>query len=378
MKIAMLGTRGVPSTHGGVERHVEEVGARLVQRGHEVVVFCRSNYASAKPRTHRGMRLRWLPSLSSQALDASVHSLLSAIAALQHGYDIVHYHNAGPAAAALITTLSTARVVVTLHSLNSGHDKWGPAARALLARAEALSVRLPDRTIVVSRAWQQELLARYGRSTMLIGNGVNAPDVRAPGPVLDELGLAAHDYVLFVGRLCPEKGPDVLVEAYRRIPGDVPLVLVGGSPFGDRFEARLRQLAASDPRIIFAGFRFGAELAELYSNASLAVLPSRSEGQPLTLLEAATYQLPVVATAIPGIAEVVRATGATVELVPSDDPAAMADAVHAHLKATAPSMEREALAQRVLRMYSWDAVTGDLLGVYDDVMRRRWLVTRSC
>ena len=124
----------MPATFGGVERHVEEVGARLADRGHDVTVFCRSNYSEDTPRWYRGMRLRWLPSVSSQALDASVHSMLAAVVALGGRYDIVHFHNAGPAMAALVTrTLSRARIVVTLHSVNSDHEKWGRLGREVLS-----------------------------------------------------------------------------------------------------------------------------------------------------------------------------------------------------------------------------------------------------
>lgn len=365
LRIAILGTRGVPATFGGVERHVEEVGSRLAARGHEVTVFCRSNYGTQRPRDYRGMRLRWLPSVSSQTLDASVHSMLAAVTALGGRYDIAHYHNAGPAMAAPVTrALSRARVVVTLHSVNSDHEKWGRVGRLVLARAERMSVHLPDETVVVSDAWRRLLEQRYGRPTTVIGNGVEPPRLLPPGPVLAELGLEPERYVLFVGRLSPEKGPDVLLDAYREVAGDRPLVFVGGSSFNDDFVTELRARAAGDPRVVFAGFRTGAELDELYGNAGLVVVPSRSEGQPLVVLEALARGVQIVATDIPGIAEIVADTGVAVDLVPTDDAAALASAIRSRLTAASATPRRSEPVAEILDRYSWDAVVDALETVY--------------
>lgn len=365
LRIAILGTRGVPATFGGVERHVEEVGARLAARGHDVTVFCRSNYGTERPRRYRGMRLRWLPSVSSQTLDASVHSMLAAVTALGGRFDITHYHNAGPAMAAPVTrALSRARVVVTLHSVNSDHEKWGRVGRVVLSRAERMSVHLPDETVVVSDAWRRLLEQRYGRPTTVIGNGVEAPRLLPPGPALAELGLEPERYVLFVGRLSPEKGPDVLLDAYRDVAGDRPLVFVGGSSFNDEYVTELRHRATADPRIVFAGFRAGDDLDELYANAGLVVVPSRSEGQPLVVLEALARGVPIVATAIPGIAEIVTDTGAAVDLVPTDDAAALAAAIRSKLTAASAAPRRDEPVAAIMDRYSWDAVVDGLESVY--------------
>ena len=228
-----------------------------------------------------------------------------------------------------------------------------------------MSVNLPDRTVVVSDAWRRLLEERYGRPSTVVGNGVAPPELRGPGPVLQELGLAPQRYVLFVGRLSPEKGPDVLLDAYRRVAGDRPLVFVGGSSFNDRYVAELEQRAATDARIRFAGFRTGVELEELYSNAGLVVVPSRSEGQPLVVLEALAYGLPTVATEIPGIAEIVEVTGAHVDLVPTDDPAALASTLRARLTAATAAPVRTEPVADILDRYSWDAVTDSLEAVYN-------------
>jgi glycosyltransferase involved in cell wall biosynthesis len=365
LRIAVLGTRGVPATFGGVERHVEEIGARLASRGHDVTVFCRANYGDTAPSRYRGMRLRWLPSVSSQSLDASVHSALAAIVALGGRYDIVHYHNAGPALASPLTrALSRSRVVVTLHSLNSEHEKWGRLARTVLARAERMSVHLPDRTVVVSETWRRTVADRYGRPTTVVGNGVARPTLRPPGPVLADLGLDPQQYVLFVGRLSPEKGPDLLLEAYRAVAGDRRLVVVGGSSFNDEYVADLQRRGLDDPRVVFAGFRNGAELEELYSNAGLVVVPSRSEGQPLVVLEALAYGVPTIATAIPGIAEIVGDTGAAVDLVPAEDPEALGAAIRSRLSAAGIGAPRTEPVTEILDRYSWDAVTDSIESVY--------------
>ncbi len=303
----MIGSRGVPATHGGVEHHVEQLGARLVERGHDVTVYCRTNYLPEPRSEYRGMRLVSLPSVSSKNLDAIVHSGLSAAHSLFEPYDVVHYHNAGPGLAAPISRLRRhRRIVLTVHSFNSEHEKWGVAARTLLRTADRLSVTVPNATVVVSRAWQQAIRDRYQRETTVIANGVIPPVPATAGPFLQKLGLTKGRYALFVGRLVPEKGIDLLVEGFRASNLEDPLVIVGGSSFSDEYVQQLHVAAASDPRIRFVGFRFRDELRELLTNAGCLVQPSRSEGMPLALLEAASYDLPIVATAIPAHVELLH------------------------------------------------------------------------
>jgi glycosyltransferase involved in cell wall biosynthesis len=362
MRIAFIGTRGVPATFGGIEHHVEEVGSRLAARGHDVTVYCRANYVPDDRREYKGMRLVRMPTVSSKRLDAIVHSALSTGRALGQRYDVVHFHALGPGVMTPVSQYaSRARVVQTVHGLDDERAKWGSGARALLRGGGWLSAHVPDATVVVSRTLADHYLTKYGRSTTYIPNGV-VPPASAPPPheIATRFGLHGRDYVLFVGRLVPEKAPDLLLRAFRRIPGDLRLVIAGGSSFTDRYTDALADLAADDKRVVLPGYVYGETLAELYANAAAFVLPSYVEGLPLTLLEAAAHGTPVVASAIGPHAEIIGLDGPGHRLVaPGDEgalAAALVDTVGGGQAVEAGASE---LRTRVLKEYSWDrAVDG--------------------
>jgi glycosyltransferase involved in cell wall biosynthesis len=372
LRIAMIGVRGVPATFGGIERHVEELGARLAARGHDITVFCRSNYGAASSGSHRGMRLRSRPTVGTKHLDAIAHSGLATVEAMAASYDVLHYHAIGPGMLAVLPRyLGRARVVLTVHGRDDERAKWGRGAKAVLGTASWLSARVPDATIVVGRHLERYYREAHGRRTVYVPNGVQAPTPRPANGALARLGLTPGRYLLFVGRLVPEKAPDLLLRTFRRLPGDHRLVLAGDSSFTDGYTASLRRLAARDPRVVLAGYVYGAELEELYSNAAGFVLPSLLEGLPLTLLEAAAAGLPVVASAIPPHLEVLGEAGPGRRLVPPGDPDRLLGALQRLL--ADPSAERSgaaALRDRVLRTYCWDRAAERTEAVYRAVLAR--------
>lgn len=370
LRIAMLGTRGVPARWGGIERHVEEIGARLVARGHEVTVYCRANY-QPEAGLHRGMRLVPLRTVGTKHLDAIVHTAAATARAVRGRYDIVHYHALGPGLFAPVArTASTAKVVLTVHGLDHRRAKWGGVARAVLGTAAWTSTWAPHVVVAVSA----ELEARHtGRRAPVVRvtNGVAAPGPHRPrGEACARLGLGERPYALFVGRLVPEKAPDQLLAAFARLAGDdLRLVLAGGSSFSDDYVATLRAAAALDPRVVLAGYVHGAELEELYANAAVFVLPSLLEGLPLTLLEAASYATPVVASAIAPHVEIVGRPGPGHRLVPTGDVAGLAAAIAASL--AGGDAERAGAAElrtHVVAAHDWDAVTERTEAVYRAVI----------
>jgi glycosyltransferase involved in cell wall biosynthesis len=373
LRIAMIGSRGVPARWGGIERHVEELSALLAARGHEVTVFCRSNYVPGSMTEHRGVRLRRLPTVGTKHLDAIVHSAIATMPATASPFDIVHYHAIGPGIMAMLPRyLSSARVVLTVHGLDDQRAKWGRVATTVLRTAGWLSGRIPDATIVVSRDLERHYRERHRRQPVFyIPNGVNPPPPRPPDGVIARLGLTPGRYLLFVGRFVPEKAPDLLVRAFRRVPGDCRLVLTGDSSFTNDYVQALRDRAAEDPRVVLAGFVYGADLEELYRNAAAFVLPSQLEGLPLTLLEAAAAATPVVISSIPPHVEVVGSDGPGHRLVTPGDEVTLGH-VLAQVLAN-PARERTgaaALADRVRRGYRWPAAAATTERVY------RWLLDR--
>jgi glycosyltransferase involved in cell wall biosynthesis len=367
LRIAMIGQKGLPATFGGIEHHVEELGSRMAASGHQVTVFCRTNYSDGHRRQHRGMRLVELPTVGTKHLDAIVHSALATAVVLRGDFDIVHYHAIGPGALAVLPRLaSRAKVVLTLHGLDDERAKWGRMARTVLRTAGWISARAPDAIIAVSRDLQRHYRDVRGRDATYIPNGVC---IREPGPadpVLNRFGLTAGRYLLFVGRLVPEKAPDLLVRAFRQVPTDHRLVLVGGSSFTDAYTQQLRDLAAADDRVVLTGYLFGPELGTLYRDAAVFVLPSLLEGLPLTLLEAASYGTPILASAIPPHLEVLGESRPGGRLVAPGDPRQLA-LVLTNMLVGIEGERRgaAALRDRVLQAYNWDEAAAATERVYE-------------
>jgi glycosyltransferase involved in cell wall biosynthesis len=316
------------------------------------------------------MRLRYLPTLSTKHLEALVHSGAATLATLRGPYDVIHYHGVGPA---LMTPLARAlgrpRVVVTVHALDGERDKWGALAKATLRTGTFLSARVPHATIVPSQALADHLALCYGCEAIYIPNGVRARPPRPPDQITSRLGLDAGRYVLFVGRFVPEKRPHVLINAFRHVPGDVRLVLVGDTSHTDAYTHSIRRAAAIDDRVLLPGFLSGPILEELYSSAAVFVLPSRLEGLPLTVLEAGSYGVPLVLSAIPPHHEIVGVSGPGHRLVPIDDEDALAETIRVVLSA----LERERLGalklrEHVLRTYRWGEAAEHAVDVYRRVL----------
>lgn len=300
----MIGLKGIPATYGGIERHVEEIGARLVERGHDVTVYCRTYYTKENG-THHGMKLRRLPSINTKHLDTATHTALSALDALLRGFDIVHFHALGPSAFSFLPRLRGQRTVVTVHGLDWEREKWGPLASAFLKRCEYPALHFPSRTIVVSETLQKYFEEKYLIRPDVIPNGTSLPELR-PLNKLRRHGLTPGGYVLFVGRLVPEKGCHYLMQAYRDVRSDLKLVLAGGSSFSDGYVETLKEHQSKDPRVVMLDYVYGEALEELWSNACVVVQPSTMEGLSIALLEALSYGRCVLVSDIPENLEVVQ------------------------------------------------------------------------
>jgi glycosyltransferase involved in cell wall biosynthesis len=374
MRIAFIGQRGLPATFGGIERHVEEVGSRLAARGHEVVVWCRNNYSERQPGDqYKGMQLRYLPTIATRRLEASIPSALASLRSIR-GFDVVHYHAIGPGFASVVPRLGfDAAVVQAIHGLDHERDKWSAREQRVLRVGAWLSARVPHETIVVSQALRTHYRERYGRQATLINYGVSHPELVAPGPVLAELGLRKGQYVLFVGRLVPEKALDLLLRAFGDVASaDARLVIAGGSSYTDDYVASLHALAAKDDRVHMVGYRYGAELGELFTNAGAFATASLLEGLPLTLLEAASYGLPIVASDIAPHCELLTEPGPGRAVVPEGEQGPLTDALERTL-AGGPEVAAGAaeLRDRVHRDWTWDRCVDEHEAVYERLVSRR-------
>jgi len=373
LRIAVVGSRGVPATFGGVEHHVEELGRRLVARGHEVTVYARSNYLEDPPAEHLGMRVRTLPTVSAKHMDAIVHSALSTADAMRHGADIVQYHAIGPGLVAFAPRgLTRAKVVLTVHGRDGERAKWGRGAKTVLSGAEWLSARVPDATVVVSHDLQRHYREAYGRDAVYISNGVERPAPAPAAEITERWGLERDSYLLFVGRLVPEKAPDLLVRAFRRLAGDRRLVIVGGSSYTDDYVRGLERAAAGDNRVVLPGYVFGQAKDELYANAAAFVNPSMLEGLPLTVLEAIAAGTPVVVSDIPPHLEVVQgeAPGRRVFAAGNEDE--LLAALNRSLDAgPGERSAAEGFAGDLLARYDWDQAADATEQLYLRLTERR-------
>lgn len=296
LRIAVLGHKSIPSRQGGIEIVVEELSVRMAKLGDRVTVYNRSGhhvsgkeFDSKKLKTYKGCRMKYVPTIDKKGLAAMSASFFAAVAAAFGKYDVVHFHAEGPCAMMWLPKLFGKRCVATVHGLDHQRAKWGKFASTYIMLGEKCAVKFADEIIVLSEGVQQYFLDTYGRKTRFIPNGVNRPVIREADIIQKNYGLKKDDYILFLGRLVPEKGLRYLIEAFKKVDTDKKLVIAGGSSDTDEFARELQEMAKDDNRIIFTGFVQGKELDELYSNAYVYTLPSDLEGMPLSLLEAMSY-----------------------------------------------------------------------------------------
>ena len=365
----MIGQTSLPAAYGGIERVVEELGARLVERGVDVDVFCTPE--GSLPERYRGMRLIAVRRLRGKHLGKLTQSALATWAARRGGYDVVHFHAIGPCLfTPIIKWGSHAKVVATIHGRDDLRAKWGPLARRLLRIAAWMSAKVPDAVVVVSRDLQDDYLASFGRMTSYICNGVGTVPEGGPSSTLAKWAIEPRRYLLYVGRLVPEKSPHDLIAAFHDVAGDdVRLVVVGASAHTDDYAQELERLSAADPRVILAGPVYGSELHTLFAHAAVFVLPSRLEGLPVALLEAIGHELPVVVSDIEPHREVIGQPGPGGRMFRVGDRRALTTEIEATL-AHLPE-ERVGAAERaegVAVRYDWDRAAEETMTLYHRVL----------
>lgn len=313
LNIAMLGHKRIPSREGGIEIVVEELSTRMAALGHKVTCYNRSGhhvsgkeYDTKSIRSYKNVTLKTAPALNIKGLAAMTASVTGAFAAAFGKYDVVHFHAEGPSFMCWLPKLFGKRVVVTVHGLDHQRAKWGRLARTYIMMGEKNAVRFADEIIVLSDGVRQYFQKTYGRETCFIPNGVTRPKIRKNQQISEKFGLKKDSYILFLGRIVPEKGLKYLVQAFKGVKTEKKLVIAGGSSDTEEFMQELKALASDDPRIIFTGFVQGRILEELYSNAYIYTLPSDLEGMPLSLLEAMSYGNCCVVSSIGECAEVIE------------------------------------------------------------------------
>jgi glycosyltransferase involved in cell wall biosynthesis len=352
MRIAMLGTRGVPARYGGFETAVEEIGRRLVGRGHEVTVYCRGA-ADRGQRRYAGMELVHVPALRRRSLETLSHTAVSVghvIGTRRHDAAVVFNAANAPFLPAL--RLRGVPAAVHVDGLEWQRAKWGGAGRRYYRWAESLSVRWADALIADAQGIADYYHHEFGVESELLTYGAPV-QVDPRTHRLPELGLTDRTFHLVVARFEPENHVAEIVAGYRRSASRLPLVVVGSAPYADAYTDRVRASAAGDPRIRLLGGIWDQELLDqLYAGCATYLHGHSVGGTNPSLLRAMGAGAPVIAFDVSFNREVVGPDG-TFFRVP-------ADVDHALLRAeSAPEamVERgRRLRTRAATRYQWSEV----------------------
>jgi glycosyltransferase involved in cell wall biosynthesis len=365
MKIAYLAVKGMPKG-GGVEKVTEEIGSRMVAKGHEVTVYSSRDYGTSSG-VYKGMKIKTVPSVNMKELhklSICYHATLDVM--LNNHVDLVHVHAVGPSLFSIFPRMKGIPTVVQTHGLEWKRDKWGPIGKTFLHLSDYSVAYFPSKATAVSKVQKTYYEKRFGREVVYIPNGVS-PVERRPAQWILEQGLAPDRYILFAARLVPEKGAHFLIEAFRGVKTDMKLVIAGDAAHSEAYKSRLLSLAGGDQRILFPGFVTGAPLEELFSNAYLFCLPSTLEGLPVALLEAMNYANCCVSSDIPENLEAVEDHGYTFRNRDAGDLRRVLDDLIEH-----PQKVREKKGpalEHVRKNYSWDTVADQMEKLYLSLLR---------
>lgn len=365
LRIAMMGSRGIPASYSGFETCVEQLSVRLVERGHQVTVYCRSHHVTWPEKTYKGVRLVKLPTIASKHLDTIAHTFLSMLHGQFRRYDVVYICGVGNGPLAGIPRLSGKPTAINVDGADWARDKWGSFARRYLQLSERMATKSASCIVADSHVVERYYQEKFNAPSLFIPYGSDVPHL-PPGETLRQLGLQPDGYILWVGRLVPENNAHDVIEAYQQLGGPatgLQLCLVGDAPYSTDYKAKLKQIAG--PGVVFAGYVFGEGYHELGSNARIYAFASGVGGTHPALLEAMAF----------GNCVVVNDMAANLETVgdaalPYAGAGGAGDLARALAQALAnPALVedyRQRAAHRAKTVYSWDAVTDQ----YEDLFRQ--------
>lgn len=374
MRIAMIGHKRYGSREGGVEVVVTELARRMAALGHEVTCYDRSgsdvmtgDAAEGRERVVDGVRVVPVKTIYKRGLAALSSSYFATKAAIKDGPDVIHYHAEGPCVPLALAKRAGIRTVATIHGLDWQRAKWGRLASTYIKMGEKTAATKADGLIVLSEGVRRYFMEAYGREAVFIPNGVDAKEALPASIIKERWNLEKDSYLLYLGRLVPEKRPELLIEAFRALDTNKRLVIAGGCSDTSAYEKELRAAAQGDDRIVFTGFVTGEPLVELYSNCYAYVLPSDVEGMPMSLLEAMAHGRCCVTSDIPECADVLAGNGVTFEK-------GSADSLRSVLRDLLADSDRgrvlgAAAKAHVKKIYNWDSVVERTLELYRGIAR---------
>ena len=364
MKIGVIGTRGFPNIQGGIETHCMELYTRAASLGdYEIIVYRRKPYLNSINRNPNFKNIRFVDFFvpKNKYFETFLHSLFSTIHALFQGYDIVHYHNTGPGFFMPILKLTKTKIVFSYHNISYTQKKWNKFAKRFLHSSEIISITNSDFIIFVSEVVKLEIEKHYiVNNCKVLFNGVSLATKSLKSGYIENLGLEKGKYIIGVGRFLEEKGFDYLIRAFKKANiKDYKLVLVGDSDYPTNYSKRLKSLAKEND-IILTGYIKGEELNQIYSFAKLFIISSFEEGLPISLLEAMSYNIDVLASNIPANLQV--------ELNQDDyfkvgDETELSERIKDKLSANIERDYREIL----IKKFNWDNIVQETVKIYENL-----------
>lgn len=360
MNIAILGSRGIPANYSGVEEAVEQLAKRLAQRGHKLIIYCRPSYINKEEDLHKNIKPIIIPTLENKYLGTFIHVFLSTIDILFRKIDVVHFNALGPSFFSFLTKIYAKKTVVTVQGLDWQRKKWGPLAKGFLKFCEYAAIYFPDRTIVVSRRLKKYFENKFGKEVYYIPNGVEIhPDLINPDEY-SHFGLEKNQYILFVGRLVPEKNIELLITAFNQIKTKMKLAIVGLVKTNDKYVRSL--MKTKNLNIKFLPFIARPLLETLYRGAYIFVLPSSVEGMSLALLEAMSYGKCALTSDIPECLEAIEDAGMSFKLNDSRD---LAEKMKMLIDNPALVKEYGIKARATVALkYNWETITDEIERLY--------------
>jgi len=354
MRIAIAGTRGIPANYGGFETFAEELSVRLVQRGHDVTVYGRSNFIRVPERKYRGVRLVILPTVRHKYLDTPVHTFLSTIHAIFQKYDVILYCNSANAMFTFLPRLFGTRVALNVDGLEWKRAKWGFLGKTIYRFSEFLATFLPNCVVTDAKEIQHYYRKKFNALTTCIPYGAPEKKIKN-GETLQKYGLRKGEYVLYVSRLEPENNAHVVVKAFEKVKTPYRLVVVGDAPYGEKYIRKVKD--TKDPRIIFTGFIFGEGYAELQSNAYCYIQATEVGGTHPALVEAMGYGNCILANDVPQHREVLGDAGMYFSVREPDDLKEKLQYLLDHPETV--HRFRTKVLQRVREKYSWEKICSE-------------------
>lgn len=367
LRIALMGSRGIPASYSGFETFYEQLALPLAERGHRVTVYNRSHHVQARRSEYRGVRIVNLPSIRSKHLDTLSHSFLSLLHAVFTGHDIFYLVIVGNSPLCLLAHLLGKKVILNVDGADFARDKWRGFAKKYLQWSERIAVRHADVIIADSMVIHRRYRELFQRDTVFIPYGANPrPREESAGErsVLERFGLEPGEYILFVSRMTPENCAHVLIEAHRRSGSSRKLVLVGDAPYVDDYKQRVRELCEGG-NCVMTGYLFGDDYRQISSHCRYFVLPAGIDGTRPVLLDQMAFGNCVVVRDTPANMEVIGEAGLSFDHRDEVDSLARLIASLDHDDALVEECRRKAF-ERVQAVYSWERITDQ----YEELFRQ--------